>query len=178
MTVSALAPTAIPMKTATATANRAALRMSEPPAATYNARLALGRRVVSTSDPVLYTPRSDSLRKWCIVAAGVLLATMLSAPGRADPPDISAQRLLSNWQEGDPGMRMLAEVIASAFASGFSWGADAGGKHVYCAPPDLKGREIMSAFAGFVGDHPQMASEPYGTAMAATLSRAFPCGGQ
>jgi hypothetical protein len=45
---------------------------------------------------------------------------LLSAPARADPPDISAQRLLSNWQEGDPGMKMLAEVIASAFASGFS----------------------------------------------------------
>jgi hypothetical protein len=33
----------------------------------------------------------------------------LSAPARAGSPDISAQRLLSNWQEGDPGMKMLAE---------------------------------------------------------------------
>jgi hypothetical protein len=75
-------------------------------------------------------------------------------------------------------MRMLAEVIGSAFASGFSWGADAGGKHVYCAPPDLKGGEIMAAFEGFLGNHPQMAGSPYGAAMAATLSRAFPCSGQ
>jgi hypothetical protein len=79
------------------------------------------------------------LRKWRIVAAGVFLATMLSTLGRADPPDISAERLLTSWREGDPGMRMLAEVIASSFASGFSWGADAAGKRVYCAPPNLKG---------------------------------------
>jgi Rap1a immunity proteins len=73
---------------------------------------------------------------------------------------------------------MLAEVIASAFASGFSWGGDANGKHVYCAEPGVKGREIMSAFENFLKDHPQMAGEPCGAAMAATLSRAFPCRGQ
>ncbi len=140
-----------------------------------NARLSLGCRLVSTQRPV--SPRS-SLRKWRIVAAGVFLTTVLSTPGRADPPDISAQRLLRSWKEDDPGMRMLAEVIGSAFASGFSWGADAGGKHVYCAPPDLKGGEIMAAFEGFLGNNPQMAGSPYGAAMAATLSRAFPCGGQ
>ena len=41
---------------------------------------------------------------------------------------------------------MVAEVIASAFASGFSWGGDAAGKRVYCASTDLKGGQIMSAF--------------------------------
>ena len=30
---------------------------------------------------------------------------------------------------------MIAEVIASAFASGFSWGGEAGGMNTYCAPP-------------------------------------------
>ena len=75
-------------------------------------------------------------------------------------------------------MKMLAEVIASAFASGFSWGADVAGKHAYCAAPDVKGREIMIAFEDFVKGHTQMAGEPYGAAMAATLSRAFPCAGQ
>jgi hypothetical protein len=59
-----------------------------------------------------------------------------------------SQRLLSSWKDEDPGMRMVAEVIASAFASGFSWGGDAAGKHAYCALPDLKGRRIMSAFEG------------------------------
>ncbi len=62
-----------------------------------------------------------------------------SAPVGADPTDISAQRLLTSWKEDDPGMKMLAEVIASAFASGFSWGGDASGRHTYCAPPNLTG---------------------------------------
>ncbi len=41
--------------------------------------------------------------------------------------------------------RMLAEVIASAFASGLSWSTSLGGKQVYCPPPDLKGQQVMSA---------------------------------
>ena len=45
-------------------------------------------------------------------------------------------------------------------------------------PPDLKGPKIMVAFEAFLVDHPQMAGQPYGAAMAATLSRAFPCAGQ
>jgi hypothetical protein len=73
---------------------------------------------------------------------------------------------------------MIAEVIASAFASGFSWGGDATGKRVYCASPDLKGDQIMSAFEVFLRDNPKMANEPYGVAMAKTLSRAFPCPAQ
>ena len=44
------------------------------------------------------------------------------------PPDHSARRLLSEWKNGLPAMRVLAEVIASAFASGFSWGREAAGK--------------------------------------------------
>lgn len=151
------------------------MRIREPSAGVCNARLSLDRRVVSTQRPVSPRPRSW---KWRILAGGVFLATVLSTPGHAEPRDISAQRLLTSWQEGDPGTKMLAEVIASAFASGFSWGADAGGKHAYCAPPDLKGGEIMAAFEGFLGDHPQMAGSPYGAAMAATLGRAFPCNGQ
>ena len=64
-------------------------------------------------------------------------------------------------------------------ASGFSWGGDLDGKHAYCAgPDDIKGRDIMNAFAGFLRDHPQMTAEPYGAAMAATLSRAFRCAAQ
>ena len=75
-------------------------------------------------------------------------------------------------------MKMFAEVIASAFASGFSWGGDAAGKRVYCAPPNLKGAEIMSAFEEFLSDHPRMAEQPYGAGMAATLSQNFQCTGQ
>lgn len=72
-------------------------------------------------------------------------------------------------------MRMVAEVIASAFASGFSWGGDAAGKHAYCAPPDLKGSQIMSAFEEYLRDNPKLADQPYGAAMAGTLSISFPC---
>lgn len=75
-------------------------------------------------------------------------------------------------------MKILAEVIAGAFASGFSWGGDASGRHTYCAPPNLTGPKIMVAFEVFLGDHPLMAGQPYGAAMAATLSRAFPCAGR
>ena len=56
-----------------------------------------------------------------------------------------------------PAPGRLAEVIASAFASGFSWGGDAAGKRAYCAPPDLKGPQIMGAFEAFVRDNPALA---------------------
>jgi hypothetical protein len=75
-------------------------------------------------------------------------------------------------------MRIVAEVIASAFTSGFSWGGDAAGKRVYCASPGLKGREIMSAFEEFLRDNPKMADEPYGAAIAGTLIKSFLCGAQ
>ena len=108
-------------------------------------------------------------------ALGAFIAVLISCGARADGRDISAQRLLDSWRGEDPGMRMVAEVIASAFASGFSWGGTHAGKRAYCASPDLKGGEIMSAFEAFLRDNPKMADEPYGAAMAGTLSRAFPC---
>jgi hypothetical protein len=52
--------------------------------------------------------------------ATVFLATLIVSTGHADGPDISAQRLVESWKGEDPGMRMVAEVIASAFASGLS----------------------------------------------------------
>jgi Rap1a immunity proteins len=110
-------------------------------------------------------------------AAGVLVA-LITPAGHADGPDISAQRLLASWEDGDPSLRMVAEVIASAFASGFSWGGNADGKRAYCASPDLKGGQIMSAFEQFLRENPNMADRPYGAAMAGTLSKAFPCSTQ
>jgi Rap1a immunity proteins len=178
MTVSALAIAAIPMKAATANANRVAARMREPPATVVKASLPRGRQVVSTERPISRAGWPNSTRKRYGVFAVVFAAIVLSAPSHADPPDISARRLLSSWQEGDPGMKMLAEVIASAFASGFSWGGNAAGKHPYCAPADLKGGQIMSAFEAFLRDHPQLSGEPYGAAMAATVTQTFPCSGQ
>ena len=75
-------------------------------------------------------------------------------------------------------MHMVAEVIASAFASGLSWRSSLSGKEVYCPPRGLKGQQIMSAFEEFLGDNPDMAEKPYGDAMAAALSRTFPCQAQ
>jgi hypothetical protein len=108
--------------------------------------------------------------------AGLLLATLVTGVAHADGSDISAQRLPDSWHDDDPGMRMVAEVIASAFASGFSWGDDATGKRTYCAPSDLKGPRIMSAFEGFLKDNPNMADQPYGAAMSGVLIKTFPCG--
>jgi hypothetical protein len=119
------------------------------------------------------------MSKLCrVVAASVLVLTLGTSASYADGPDISAQRLLESWQGEDPGMRMVAEVIASAFASGFAWGADAVGKRAYCASPELKGRQIMTAFEEFLRDNPKMTDQPYGVTMAGTLSKAFPCSPQ
>jgi hypothetical protein len=109
-------------------------------------------------------------------AVGIYLVALTAFGAQADGPDISAQRLLGSWKNEDPSMRMVAELIASAFASGFSWGGDAGGKRTYCASPNIKGGQIMSAFEEFLRDNPKMADEPYGAAMAGTLSKSFPCG--
>jgi Rap1a immunity proteins len=111
------------------------------------------------------------------IVAGLFLATLIAPAALADM-DISAQHLLESWKGEDPGKRMVAEVIASAFASGFSWGGDAPGKRAFCAPPEFKGPQIMGAFEAFVGEHPALAERPYGEAMAATLRTAFPCNAQ
>jgi hypothetical protein len=55
------------------------------------------------------------------VAVGVSAAMLIASAAQADGTDISAQRLLSAWKGEDPNMRMVAEVIAGAFASGLSW---------------------------------------------------------
>jgi hypothetical protein len=75
-------------------------------------------------------------------AVAVLVAATITSSVRADGPDISAQRLLDSWRGDDPGLKMVAEVIATSFASGFSWGGDAAGRRVCCASPDLKGGQI------------------------------------
>jgi hypothetical protein len=80
-------------------------------------------------------------------AAGVFVATLIASAGHADGPDISAHRLVESWHDEDPGMRMVAEVIASPFASGFSWG---GRKRAYYPSSDLKGGRIMSALEQFL----------------------------
>ena len=110
--------------------------------------------------------------------AAIILVAMLianTASAQTSPPDISARRLLSSWKDEDVTMRMVAEVIAAAFSGGLSWRGSLAGKEVYCPPSGLKGHEIMIAFGQFLADNPDMAERPYGDAMAATLSQAFPC---
>ena len=51
-----------------------------------------------------------------------IVITLTAFGAQADGPDISAQHLLETWRGDDSGMAMVAEVIAIAFASGFSWG--------------------------------------------------------
>ena len=103
------------------------------------------------------------------------ITLMLAAPTSAGSPDISARRLLAEWNGQDPARSMLAEVIASAFAGGLSWRGSLAGKEIYCPPPDFKGGQVMTALRNFLEEHPDMAERPYGDAMAASLSRAYPC---
>ena len=102
-------------------------------------------------------------------------ATLIASAAQADGPDISAQGLLSAWKGEDPSMRMVAEVIASAFASGLSWKGTLAGKEVYCPPQGLKGGQVMTALDQFLASNPNFAEKSYGDAMAVSLSRAFPC---
>ena len=68
----------------------------------------------------------NTMIKLFTIAGGVFFVTLIVFAALADGPDISAQRLLGNWHDHDPGMRMVAEVIASAVASGFYWRTDRG----------------------------------------------------
>jgi Rap1a immunity proteins len=115
------------------------------------------------------------MNKLPCVTVGALLVMLIASAAHADGAGISARRLLDSWQGDDPGMKVVSEVIASAFASGFSWGGEATGKRAYCASPDLNGNQIMGAFEVFLRDNPKTTDEPYGEAMAAALTRAFPC---
>jgi hypothetical protein len=109
------------------------------------------------------------------VAAGAFAVALIATAVHADGPDISAQRLLESWKGEDPGMRMVAEVIASAFASGLSWRGTLAGKEVYCPPQGSKGGQVMAALDQFLVSNPDMAEKSYGDAMAVSLARAFPC---
>jgi hypothetical protein len=70
---------------------------------------------------------------------GLLLAALLTTAARADGPDISARRLLDSWNDEDPGMKMVAEVIASAFASGFPGAGTPQGSERIAPRPISKG---------------------------------------
>src|ERR1700722_7245732 len=108
-------------------------------------------------------------------AVAAFTAVLIASGARADGPDISAQRLLESWKGDDPSMRMVAEVIASAFASGLSWRGTLAGTKVYCPAEGFKGDQVMTALDRFLVSNPDMAEKSYGDAMAVSLTRAFPC---
>jgi hypothetical protein len=85
---------------------------------------------------------------------------LTASAAQADGLNISAQHLLSSWHDEDPGMKMVAEVIASAFASGFFWGGEAARKRVYCGSPDIKGAQIMDAFEQFLKNNSKVPTSP------------------
>ena len=132
-----------------------------------------GSELVGVGHRWTITERSERSKNVRVAIAFVAL--LLAGAACAQSPDISARRLLSSWKGEDPSMRLLAEVIASAFAGGLSWNGSLAGKGIYCPPQGLKGQQVMSALEKYVGDNPDMAERPYGEAMAASLSRAFPC---
>ena len=94
---------------------------------------------------------------------------------------VAARRVLAarhmTWKNGDREMAAVAEVIASAFASGMSWAGTIEGHPLYYPPPDgaFTGSQAMSILESFVADHPEMADKTYGLALSAGLLQAFPC---
>jgi len=74
-------------------------------------------------------------------------------------------------------MAAVAEVIASAFASGMSWAGTIEGHPLYCPPPNgaFTGNQAMSILESFIADHFETADKTYGLALSASLRQAFPC---
>ena len=86
------------------------------------------------------------------MAAAVLLATVSTLGAHAGPADTTARVLVADWKDADRGMAAIAEVIASAFASGMSWAGAIKGHPVYCPPEAvaLTGNQVMSILEGIV----------------------------
>jgi hypothetical protein len=114
----------------------------------------------------------DGLTK---MMTAVLLVAGWASEVRADPANTTARALLAAWK-ADPNMAAVAEVIASAFASGMSWAGTIEGHQVDCPPTvALTGNQLMGILEHFVADHPDSADKTYGFALSASLTQAFPC---
>ncbi len=61
----------------------------------------------------------------------VLLAPVWTSGARADAARTMARALVADWKAGDREMAAVAEVIASAFASGMSWAGTIEGHSLY-----------------------------------------------
>jgi hypothetical protein len=71
------------------------------------------------------------------VVAIVCAAALFASVVWAGPQNATARPLVAEWKDGDPGMTAVAEVIASAFASGLAAAGRLGGREVVCPPSDL-----------------------------------------
>ena len=111
------------------------------------------------------------------MAAAVLLTALWTSGALADPARTTARALVVDWKDGDRDMAAVAEVIASAFASGMSWAGTIEGHPLYCPPPigAFIGSQAMSILENFIADHPETADKTYGLALSAGLRQAFPC---
>jgi hypothetical protein len=69
-------------------------------------------------------------KKNMMQVATFFLAIFITGAALSQSPDISARRLLSAWKGDDASMRMVAEVIASAFAGVLSWNGSLAGKPI------------------------------------------------
>ncbi len=111
------------------------------------------------------------------LAATVLLTALWTSGALSDPARTTARALVADWKNGDREMAAVAEVIASAFASGMSWAGTIEGHPLYCPPPigAFTGNQAMSILENFIVDHPETADQTYGFALSASLRHAFPC---
>src|SRR5208337_4370582 len=110
-----------------------------------------------------------------LMAAAVLVWT---SGARAGPADTTARALVADCENGDREMAAVAEVIASAFASGMSWAGTIEGHPLYCPPPTVAstGNKVMRVLESFIADHPETADKIYGFALSASLRPAVPRG--
>ena len=111
------------------------------------------------------------------MAAAVLLTAVWTSGAWAGPADTTALSLVTDWKAGDREMTAVAEVIASAFASGMSWAGTIEGHPLYCPPPigAFTGNQAMNILESFIAEHPETADKTYGVALSASLRQAFPC---
>lgn len=86
------------------------------------------------------------------------------------------------YDQGDPNVRIAAEMTIFGAAEGLAW-ANAELSHhkeprLYCQPEKLAitKDEAMNIFQKAVSDHPTDADEPFGFVMMRALEETFPCG--
>ena len=92
------------------------------------------------------------------MATAVLFVAVCASEARAGPADTTARALVVAWKDADPNIAAVAEVIASAFASGMSWAGAIEGRPVYCPP--LACASFRHALGGVGGDADLARSSP------------------